>query len=608
MSRPPRASRRQESRGGGAVAVGIIALTTFGFCLFSSVAALLVARLLFASAGPQPLAGDQKLVVVPPAIAAAPAIPPNGPAPGFPPGMGPPLAGPGPFGPGFAGGPGGPLPPGIPGVPPVPPVPGLPGFGPIPQVPQPRAEPVVIRARLGPDGRFTHDNELTASDARDFAFPKSPYKCYEIDFEAGATYVIDHVSNQFDAYLRLLDDARNELARDDDSGGNLNARIRFTAPRTALYFIHASQLGPQPGRYTVSIRRDGGVPAAPPKLDPLKLTGAAGSGTKLTTTERALPGGGRVSFITFAGKATLVGDVLWERDGNAFFLLDADGVLRRIRTDGWVEERRLDLRCRVGNLARSAAGLLVALPEQQEVWVIDPATLKPGKRHTAPGVRRVVSAPGLHAAVAVSDGGGPINRDVLLLIDLTKQDAIRTFNLPTLHLAMSGDGKYVFAQGGIEQMLRFRLDGDKIIKDGETPRIAQNGQGIFVSPDGKYVCLPSGGGNYGGLPNHPQVPTYSTYIYPTGDLTRPAFAIHAGAYPGVVGFDPAGGNVFAQNHDKQLIVFSMAGVKQKEYRIAPGPGPAEEPHEFAAHPRGNRLLIRFDRRLAFVELPAAKKD
>jgi len=60
---------------------------------------------------------------------------------------------------------------------------------------------------------------------------------------AGQAITIDVMSDEFDAYAQLLDAAGNRLAEDDDSGGNLNARITFTLPATGQYQIVVNNFG-----------------------------------------------------------------------------------------------------------------------------------------------------------------------------------------------------------------------------------------------------------------------------------------------------------------------------------------------------------------------------
>ena len=56
--------------------------------------------------------------------------------------------------------------------------------------------------------------------------------------KAGRSYTIDCVSTGvFDNFLRLEDPDGNQVAQDDDSGGNLNARIVHTPTRDGWYRV-----------------------------------------------------------------------------------------------------------------------------------------------------------------------------------------------------------------------------------------------------------------------------------------------------------------------------------------------------------------------------------
>ena len=79
-------------------------------------------------------------------------------------------------------------------------------------------------------------------------------KEYVIDLEAGKDYVLDLESQNFDAYLRLGHLNGTKIAEDDDSGGNLNSRIRFRPPATGSYVVTATSLGGGFGAYTLTIR------------------------------------------------------------------------------------------------------------------------------------------------------------------------------------------------------------------------------------------------------------------------------------------------------------------------------------------------------------------
>jgi hypothetical protein len=81
-----------------------------------------------------------------------------------------------------------------------------------------------------------------------------PCKIHVVRLKKDKAYLIDMVSAEFDSYLRLEDTAGNRLAEDDDSGGNLNARIRFTAPRDDVFLVIATTCGGGAGNYTLSLR------------------------------------------------------------------------------------------------------------------------------------------------------------------------------------------------------------------------------------------------------------------------------------------------------------------------------------------------------------------
>jgi hypothetical protein len=111
-----------------------------------------------------------------------------------------------------------------------------------------------IQAFLGAGGFYQQNNRLTNLDPRNKQ--NKIYKLYSVQLEAKKTYQIDLISADFDAYLYLIDDTGTILARDDDSGGNLNARIIYTPARAGTYYIHATSLnGISVGNYTFSVRK-----------------------------------------------------------------------------------------------------------------------------------------------------------------------------------------------------------------------------------------------------------------------------------------------------------------------------------------------------------------
>lgn len=291
---------------------------------------------------------------------------------------------------------------------------------------------------------------------------------------------------------------------------------------------------------------------------------------------------------------------LWSPDGKVLFLAEKTGLVRRIKVDGFIEEIRLDTQSPCAWLSLSAEGLVLTLEGTQEVWLLDPETLQVKGSVAVPSIERAVASPASSVAVAV---GGRSHDAQISLIDLKKQTLVRQYgprdfegvNVGFKNLAMTPDGKFLFSEG-MEQLQRFRVHPDAIEYQESSERIAQNGRSIVISPDGYYVALPSGGGNYNSKP-------YSTHIYKITDLSKPMITVQSGAYPQTLGFDMKAGLIYAQNFEYPLIVFLPSGLKQKEYKLGPAAG--RSTNQFLAHPEGRKLFLLTDRRFSFVELPDA---
>jgi DNA-binding beta-propeller fold protein YncE len=284
----------------------------------------------------------------------------------------------------------------------------------------------------------------------------------------------------------------------------------------------------------------------------------------------------------------------WSRDGQSFYCVSPDGVLRRISLSSGKDISHKDLNHRASWLTRSTMGLIVTVPDTQEAWLIN-FKLAVVKKFPIAGAKQVVSAPSLSIAIACDPNpiGGAITILDLKTGSIARQYQARDLGLfgAVSHPTVTPDGKFLLVQSGIEELKRFRIDGTNLLLEESSARIAQNGQGIDVSPDSKYVCLPSGGGNYG-------AGSYSTFIYRVNDLARPQISLASGAYPRAVGFDPKGGYVYAQNHQHQLIIFNPAGIKLKEQKL----GQSSDVKQFLVHPEGRKLLVLTDDKLYSVQV------
>jgi serine/threonine protein kinase/formylglycine-generating enzyme required for sulfatase activity len=80
-----------------------------------------------------------------------------------------------------------------------------------------------------------------------------PAKRFEIKLQAGKTYRLTMDSKELDSFLVLQDKTGKELAFDDDSGGNQNALLDYTAPRDDTYTVFAASLKGT-GSFVLAIR------------------------------------------------------------------------------------------------------------------------------------------------------------------------------------------------------------------------------------------------------------------------------------------------------------------------------------------------------------------
>jgi hypothetical protein len=121
------------------------------------------------------------------------------------------------------------------------------------------------------------DSQLNGNDAKDRKLKASPAKVHKMSLTKGTVYVIDLVSKDFDAFLRLEDSEGNPLAEDDDGGGGFNARLFFIPPATAEYALIATSHNAKSGKYRLTVQ-ESGLQATPLKLE----RGAATVQDKLT--------------------------------------------------------------------------------------------------------------------------------------------------------------------------------------------------------------------------------------------------------------------------------------------------------------------------------------
>jgi len=106
------------------------------------------------------------------------------------------------------------------------------------------------------DKEFKLEGRLTTEDPKDKKINNSPSQTYLVEMKAGNAYTIDMISNELDSYLRLEDKEGKQLDEDDDSGGQLNARMVFNCTKDDNYKIICTCLANERGgNYTLTIKK-----------------------------------------------------------------------------------------------------------------------------------------------------------------------------------------------------------------------------------------------------------------------------------------------------------------------------------------------------------------
>ncbi|HEY1379944.1 MAG TPA: serine protease [Gemmataceae bacterium] len=284
----------------------------------------------------------------------------------------------------------------------------------------------------------------------------------------------------------------------------------------------------------------------------------------------------------------------WSADGRSFYHLDGSGVVRRIEYGTFTEQASCDTGRKCSWLSLSAEGVVVTVPDDQELRVLDPVTLKPVRKAPIAKAKRAVSSPGSRYAYAAETD--PV-RALLSVIDLktgeiVKQYQAADFRKPLVgfdHLVLSADGRRLFTTSW-EAVCRFAVSGPTVRFEEQSPRLIQGRfEGLCLSPDGQFVCAPCGGGNYN--VEGEERGSYITYLYRADALKKSVLTLHQGAYPTAVGYDLPSGLLYGQNHESQLIVFTAKGIKLKEHNLLGGRGAGGFVKQFLVHPDGRKLLV-----------------
>jgi hypothetical protein len=113
-----------------------------------------------------------------------------------------------------------------------------------------------LELELFDPGEVAEPGEIAYGDSQRVVLSDPDGDRWTFSGEAGDMVTIAMNSDDFDAYLELLGPDKTEVARDDDSGGNLNALITgFILPATGEYTIVARPFSMGSGLYTLELTR-----------------------------------------------------------------------------------------------------------------------------------------------------------------------------------------------------------------------------------------------------------------------------------------------------------------------------------------------------------------
>lgn len=133
---------------------------------------------------------------------------------------------------------------------------------PMPMAPPAGAGTLTTVGTIGLNQRST--GVLTTNDVQ--MGRRRPVHFWAFQCVSGLNFQVD-VQGAWDNYVIILDATNRTLAQDDDSGGNLNARLQHTCAESALYKIGVTTNGSlNAGPYTLTVQQIAAVTMASPQV------------------------------------------------------------------------------------------------------------------------------------------------------------------------------------------------------------------------------------------------------------------------------------------------------------------------------------------------------
>ncbi len=297
--------------------------------------------------------------------------------------------------------------------------------------------------------------------------------------------------------------------------------------------------------------------------------------------------------IAFKAAEAPLRSPVWAADGKSFYVLCKNGAVQRINADSGAVEKTFNIGRGLGEEARlgiCAAGLVVSFPGQVLLIDLDLAGIK----------KKINSVEISNVAVGRDAPAGVVAvLAALRILDLPSGVAVGSvpFKLATFNMKLGADGKYLLvADSG--RILRYRVDGQNLVFEENSPTIVRPPGLLSLSADGKFVCL---AGDVAAVPiNHPE---RGLYVYAVEDLKKPV-AVLPKIDPGRAGsVDVNGGWIYANDGKKPLVIFSMAGVRKGEFPIPEVEG--QSITEYVVSPLGSAFLIRTPTSVVHVKIDVA---
>jgi hypothetical protein len=493
------------------------------------------------------------------------------------------------------------------------------------------------------NGKFTTNQQLSNLDPRDPVrrwppdHPLLPCKVFLVRLEEGKKYIIDYKNpfmrqaaqkGAFDPYLRVESPDGERLVESDDVTSNqeTDSRVEFHAAKTGKYRIictlYEYPLNAAQVPFTLSIHEsDVTMPGANPKAGlPRPHPSKEPPFAKKVSTDRDR----QATVLTRTRTQSPVDNMCWSPDGTAFFALYKEGEknfsLLRVALVNIAEARQLDFNRPVGGIAMSAQGLVVALPPEEgtdgELWVLDPDDLSikhrigvrmlPGSM--LPGKGKVVSAPSLNFAFVASFGKDssvyPTTYGIAA-IDLTRDSAVRFYDLPHAGLTVSPRGDYLFTLVGYS-LASYQIDpatGRLEARQMSHPFVFNGSSNprVDVSADGKYVSVSGAWGPQKHLDEMQKPRPTTRFVFPVDDLQKPALRLDTDVLVQALGFDGAHDDrVITQTSQYHMATFEANGQDRTGMRLVNLDRDTRTALQYLLHPDGQRMIVRFHERLCYI--------